>query len=295
MRISWRRRYQTSRKVRCNVTSQPTRERNGSQRRGASDDAHTGWLLSTWCRSRHQVGTKSRTPSLVRTWYDFVSSLSQVGIKLDQVRDQVVGLRRDQVRTKSQFSYESSRHCPWSRPRKLRALRFRLREEADEQVTSSRLAPRVVVSFSNRWIESRSGGRWSLLARRASATIDQPSIEKLARILLRRYGVVFKRLLEREGFQLAWRELLKVYHRLKQRGEIRGGRFISKLSGEQFATADAVGMLRPMRRAPSENSMVSVSAADPLNLIGIITPGDRVSAFAANRVLYRDGVPIAKL
>ena len=143
-----------------------------------------------------------------------------------------------------------------------------------------------------------SAGRWSLLARRppgSAVAIDQQSVEKLARILLRRYGVVFKRLLEREGFQLAWRDLLKVYHRLEARGEIRGGRFISGLSGEQFALSDSVGMLRAMRRAPSENRMVSVSAADPLNLVGIITPGDRVTAFAANRVLYRDGVPIAKL
>jgi ATP-dependent Lhr-like helicase len=139
-----------------------------------------------------------------------------------------------------------------------------------------------------------SAGRWSLLARQVVTAIDQPSIEKLARILLRRYGVVFKRLLPREGFQLPWRDLLKVYHRLEQRGEIRGGRFISGLSGEQFALPEAVGMLRAMRRAPSEGAMISVSAADPLNLVGIITPDDRVSAFAANRVLYRDGVPIAK-
>ncbi len=140
-----------------------------------------------------------------------------------------------------------------------------------------------------------SAGRWSLLIGRAAGSIDQASIEKLARILLRRYGIVFKRLLEREGFQLAWRDLLKVYHRLEARGEIRGGRFISGISGEQLALPDAVGMLRAMRRAPSENMMVSISAADPLNLIGIVTPGDRVAAFAANRVLYRDGVPIAKL
>jgi ATP-dependent Lhr-like helicase len=158
-----------------------------------------------------------------------------------------------------------------------------------------------------------SAGRWSLVARRVSGSpvspgssgspvslgsvvsIDQQSVEKLARILLGRYGVVFKRLLEREGFQLPWRDLLKVYHRLEARGEIRGGRFVSGLSGEQFALPDAVGMLRAMRRAPLENVMVSVSAADPLNLVGIITPGDRVPAFAANRVLYRDGVPIAKL
>jgi len=140
-----------------------------------------------------------------------------------------------------------------------------------------------------------SAGRWSLLARRVSGPVDQPSIERLARILLRRYGIVFKRVLEREGFQLPWRDLLRVYHRLEARGEIRGGRFVSSLSGEQFALPDAVGMLRAMRRTPSENSMISVSATDPLNLVGILSPGERVSAFAANRVLYRDGIPIATL
>ena len=140
-----------------------------------------------------------------------------------------------------------------------------------------------------------SAGRWSLLGRSTSAAPDQPSIEKLARILLRRYGVVFKRVLEREGFQLAWRELLKVFHRLEARGEIRGGRFVTGFSGEQFALTEAVGMLRAMRRAPTENSLVSVSAADPLNLIGIITPDEKVAAYSGNRVLYRDGVPIATL
>ena len=140
-----------------------------------------------------------------------------------------------------------------------------------------------------------SAGRWSLLDRRASSSTDQASIEKLARILLRRYGVVFKRVLEREGFQLTWRELLKVFHRLEARGEIRGGRFVSGFSGEQFALTEAVGMLRAMRRAPSESRLVSLSAADPLNLVGIITPGDKVPAYSGNRVLYRDGIPIATL
>jgi ATP-dependent Lhr-like helicase len=140
-----------------------------------------------------------------------------------------------------------------------------------------------------------SAGRWSLLARSASSSVEQSSIEKLARILLRRYGVVFKRVLEREGFQLTWRELLRVFHRLEARGEIRGGRFVTGFSGEQFALTEAVGMLRAMRRAPTENSLVSVSAADPLNLVGIITPGDKVAAYSGNRVLYRDGVPIATL
>ncbi|HWO00971.1 MAG TPA: DEAD/DEAH box helicase [Blastocatellia bacterium] len=140
-----------------------------------------------------------------------------------------------------------------------------------------------------------SAGRWSLLGRHGASSVDQSSMEKLARILLRRYGVVFKRVLEREGFQLAWRELLRVFHRLEARGEIRGGRFVTGFSGEQFALTEAVGMLRAIRRAPSENSLISVSAADPLNLIGIVTPGDKLAAYSGNRALYRDGVPIATL
>ena len=143
--------------------------------------------------------------------------------------------------------------------------------------------------------EMTSAGRWSLLGRRAFSPADQPSMEKLARILLRRYGVVFKRVLDREGFELAWRELLKVYHRLEARGEIRGGRFVAGFSGEQFALPEAVGMLRAIRRTPSENRLITVSAADPLNLVGIITPGDKLASYAGNRVLYRDGVPLATL
>ena len=148
--------------------------------------------------------------------------------------------------------------------------------------------------------EMANAGRWSLLSREAKpsngrVSYDREAVEKIARILLRRYGVVFKRVLEREDVALPWRELLRTYHRLEARGEIRGGRFISGFSGEQFALPEAVGMLRAIRRTPGEGTLVSVSAADPLNLVGIITPGDRVSAFAANRILYRDGVPIATL
>ena len=127
----------------------------------------------------------------------------------------------------------------------------------------------------------------------ASTSLDPEAAEKVARILLKRYGVVFKRLLEREGLTLPWRVLLRVYHRLEARGEIRGGRFVAGISGEQFALPEAVGMVRSIRRAPALETMTAVSAADPLNLVGIITPGGRITAHAANRVLYRDGVPVA--
>ncbi|MDQ3665715.1 MAG: DEAD/DEAH box helicase [Acidobacteriota bacterium] len=128
-----------------------------------------------------------------------------------------------------------------------------------------------------------------------SNTTPPELIEKVARILLKRYGVVFKRLLEREGLTLPWRVLLRVYHRLEARGEIRGGRFVAGISGEQFALPEAVGMVRAIRRAPVNDNMTSVSASDPLNLVGIITPGARITAHSSNRILYRDGVPVAML
>jgi ATP-dependent Lhr-like helicase len=148
--------------------------------------------------------------------------------------------------------------------------------------------------------DAANAGRWSLLARQAGkaengSSLDRELVEKIARTLLRRYGVVFKLLLERETLLPPWRELLRVFHRLEARGEIRGGRFVAGFSGEQFALPEAVNMLRAMRRNPTENSLISVSAADPLNLIGIITPGARLASFAANRLLYRDGVPVAVL
>jgi ATP-dependent Lhr-like helicase len=107
--------------------------------------------------------------------------------------------------------------------------------------------------------------------------------------------VVFKRLLARETAAPPWRELLMVYRRLEARGEIRGGRFVSGMSGEQFALSEAVGQLRAIRRLEGEGRLISVSAADPLNLTGIITPGERVTAITRNRILYRDGVPVLAL
>ncbi len=149
-----------------------------------------------------------------------------------------------------------------------------------------------------------SAGRWSILNRAGASTdaqVDRDTAEQIARILLKRYGVVFKRLLEREGIVVPWRVLLRTYHRLEARGEIRGGRFVAGISGEQFALPEAVGMLRSIRRArttegvAAQESLMSVSAADPLNLIGVITPGNRLTAHAANRILYRDGEPVAVL
>ena len=144
-------------------------------------------------------------------------------------------------------------------------------------------------------------GRWTKLVRPVHSAGrlslnglngDKLGLETLAWILLRRYGVVFRRLLEQEELP-AWRDLLRVYRKLEARGEIRGGRFVAGFSGEQFALPEAVGLLRAIRRQRPTGVLVSVSAADPLNLVGIVTPGSRVLRVAANRVLYSDGVPVA--
>jgi ATP-dependent helicase Lhr and Lhr-like helicase len=143
-------------------------------------------------------------------------------------------------------------------------------------------------------------GRWALARRPPPAnrgpSFEQEAIEHAARALLLRYGVVFWRLIEREAAWLPpWRDLLRVYRRLESRGDIRGGRFVAGFSGEQFALPEAVGMLREVRRQAPSGAFISLSGADPLNLVGIITPGPRLAALTGNRVLYRDGVPIALL
>ncbi len=144
-----------------------------------------------------------------------------------------------------------------------------------------------------------SAGRWALVRREQSAPAgrtDPETTELVARGLLRRWGVVFWRLLAREADWLPpWRDLLFCYRRLEARGEIRGGRFVAGLSGEQFAAPEAVGLLREVRRRPHDGEWVSLCAADPLNLLGILTPGPRLPALVGNRILYRDGVPLATL
>ncbi len=135
-------------------------------------------------------------------------------------------------------------------------------------------------------------GRWALL-RRAEGAQKAEALEHVAMTVLRRYGVVFWRLLEREADWLPpWRDLLRVFHRLEARGEIRGGRFVAGLTGEQFALPEAVPLLREVRKRPADGSFVAVSAVDPLNLAGTLLPGEKVPALSGNRVLYRDGLPV---
>ncbi len=148
-------------------------------------------------------------------------------------------------------------------------------------------------------------GRWSLLKAQltsqpsskngAESFSRETAIEKFARVLLRRYGIVFRRLLERESFPITWYELGRIYRRWEARGEIRGGYFVGGISGEQFALPEAIGLLRSIRKAPPKGELITLSAADPLNLQGILTPGPRIAALTANRILFRDGLPIAAL
>ncbi len=146
-------------------------------------------------------------------------------------------------------------------------------------------------------------GRWSLLhpipTSQSSALSPQSSaerpIESVARQLLRRYGVVFRDLLGRESLNLAWRDLLVQYRRLESRGEIRGGRFVSGFTGEQFALPEAVESLRAIRKtgaAGGPTQDIKISGADPLNLVGVILPGPRVPATPSNYILFRDGLPV---
>ena len=131
-------------------------------------------------------------------------------------------------------------------------------------------------------------GRWALLKNEKSN-----DVEGIARTLLKRYGVVFRTLLQRESQLPPWRELVRVYRRLEARGEIRGGRFVAGFGGEQFAASDAVGRLRAVRKLEKIDELVVLSAADPLNLVGILTPEARVAAIHRNRILFKDGLPIA--
>ncbi len=142
-------------------------------------------------------------------------------------------------------------------------------------------------------------GRWALIRAgvpAGSTAAQAEAVEHVARVLLRRYGVVCWRLLEREAAWLPpWRELVRVYQRLEARGEIRGGRFITGIPGEQFALPEAVAALRQARRRPPDGKWVVVAATDPANLLGTLLPGEKVARVPGSRVLYRDGLAVAVL
>jgi ATP-dependent Lhr-like helicase len=179
----------------------------------------------------------------------------------------------------------------------LRALLLPQEKRAPFGDTDRKRRHRIITSIEH-------AGRWSLVRKFLSpdtghaeppANAREDAQEVFARVLLRRYGVMFRRLLERESLKVSWFELGRVYRRLEARGEIRGGHFVSGVSGEQFALPEAIGLLRSLRKAKPTGELIMLSAADPLNLIGVLTPGPRITAIGANRLLLRDGVPIAAL
>ena len=136
-----------------------------------------------------------------------------------------------------------------------------------------------------------SAGRWSLLYAGEPAERARV-VEATCWMLLRRYGVVFREVLARETIVPRWRELLIALRRLEDRGEIRGGRFVSGFLGEQFALPVAVESLRAMRKHSAAGEIVTISAADPLNLVGILVPGDRVPSSSGKTVTFVDGVAV---
>jgi ATP-dependent Lhr-like helicase len=132
-------------------------------------------------------------------------------------------------------------------------------------------------------------GRWALL--HADEIVERPrAVEAACWMLLRRYGIVVRDVLAREANLPPWRELLAGFRRLEDRGEIRGGRFVDGFLGEQFALPVAVDSVRAMRKLEHAQETITLSAADPLNLVGILVPGERVAAISGNSVTYREGV-----
>ena len=134
-------------------------------------------------------------------------------------------------------------------------------------------------------------GRWARLLPPATPATDD-LVEAKARQYVKRYGVVFRDLLQREPDVPAWRDLLRIYRRLEMRGDLRGGRIVGGFVGEQFAAPEALEALRAIRGEEPSGQTVRISACDPLNLVGIITPGPRIPAVPGHHVTYRDGVPI---
>jgi ATP-dependent Lhr-like helicase len=134
-------------------------------------------------------------------------------------------------------------------------------------------------------------GRWALL--RPAPSLAAPA-DAFSRHLLKRWGVVFRDLLARESLAPPWRDLLVVLRRMEARGEVRGGRFIAGFVGEQFALPEAVDLLRAVRREGPSGEVMTISTADPLNLVGIVLPGPRISALAGGVIRLRDGVQVVE-
>ena len=171
-------------------------------------------------------------------------------------------------------------------------LRWLIRPEAEKRKRLNALRRRRI---------GRTGrmlGRWSVVGKRADrdeAFSEQATLAVLCETLLRRYGVVFRAVLERETLLPPWRQLLRYLRRMEDRGEVHGGRFVDGFSGEQFALPEAIGLLRRHATMPDHDQLRVINATDPLNLGGIITPGIKTAAKTGNRILLENGAPAARL
>ena len=175
------------------------------------------------------------------------------------------------------------------------------------KVTHSRKSKHNVFSIEE-------AGRWALIEEPGKSNLQQPpepsqtplslkdqrqpeisqeQMMELAKVLLRRYGVIFRKLVDREKALPPWRDFVRVFRLMEARGQIRGGRFVTGVWGEQFALKEAVVKLRAVTKKPKTGQLIKICAADPLNLTGIVTPGGKVSALIHNRILYLDGEPVA--
>lgn len=158
----------------------------------------------------------------------------------------------------------------------------------DKYYTEKRKSGKVIFNLQQ-------AGRWWLInsGEELQEQNSEEYLDSLANMLLKRYGIIFRKLVEKEKLLFAWYDLLKIYRKMEARGIIRGGRFVEGFGGEQYALPEAVSALRSLKKEEPKESYVTISAADPLNLTGFITPGKRIPSFYGNRILYLNGTPIA--
>ena len=175
-----------------------------------------------------------------------------------------------------------------------RAVRSLLRRGGRDHAFGRRGLRRGLRGSGSSAAAGGAAGRWSLLPAPAAAPDRDELAEAIAEQLIARWGVIFRDLAAREHLAVPWREILWALRRMEARGTVRGGRFVTGFSGEQFAHPDAIDVLRTVRKQPRNGETTTISAADPLNLTGVILPGPRIPAVGANTVTYTDGaVPAA--